>query len=286
MVQHQNHKIKCYYQFKSGETETQRVPTCPRIERVSCLPHRGGRGAAESLQMAWTFFSRTRFGSIRLGLPVPSAVVSSEHEFAALKARVCQLRGTAGSGSRRRVSHAALGSLQVPRLHHPYFPSTHSQLQGPQGPFLCPPSLGLGSRASWPFSEAIKAPILQTQLCQPSAPCPSPVSAHCHVPRLPGSGCLCRVQGLQRGSACLGPHPRVWESGAGVQKLEGHVSSHCDCDWRSVRKGPGLTGAGGELVIELGEERGRFCFLNLGHGLSFVTGWRCWWGGVGERSGN
>ena len=110
-------------------------------------------------------------------------------------------------------------------LPPPYFPSHPQSAAGAlRSPFLCPPSLGLGSCASWPFSEAIKAPILQTQLCQPSAPCPSPVSAPLPRPHGTGSRCLCSAQGLREDPSCLGPHPRVWESGAGVQEA-GRISS-------------------------------------------------------------
>ena len=104
-------------------------------------------------------------------------------------------------------------------LPPPYFPSHPQSAAGAlRSPFLCPPSLGLGSRASWPFSEAIKAPILQTQLCQPSAPCPSPVSAPLPRPHGTGSSCRPYTRWVDDGPCVLGqvlqgysPPPHVRE---------------------------------------------------------------------------
>ena len=113
----------------------------------------------------------------------------------------------------------------------PYFPSHPQAAAGAlRSPFLCPPSLGLGSHASWPFSEAIKDRILQTQLCQPSAPCPSPISAPLPCPHGTGSRCLCNVQGLREEPSCLGPHPESGKVGAGVPEAgrTSSLSSHCD----------------------------------------------------------
>lgn len=131
----------------------------------------------------------------------------------------------------------------------PYFPSHPQSAAGAlRSPFLCPPSLGLGSHASWPFSEAIKAPILQTQLCQPSAPCPSPISAPLPCPHGTGSRCLCNVQGLREEPSCLGPHPGLGKWGQVFQKLEGQALSVATVtDWQSSEEGPGLRGDGGEL---------------------------------------
>lgn len=141
---------------------------------------------------------------------------SSEHE------SLCAAkRGSVSSGGELASAHAAGSSRSVvqpeafptrPSLlspQHPTSPPTAAALscRSPQSPPALP--AGLGARFL-PLSEAVKAPILQSQLCQrPAAPQPP-----CTAPRQ-RTRCLHSAQGLGEGLCCLGPHPQVWDSGAG-----------------------------------------------------------------------
>ena len=254
---------------------------------MSCLSPSGvGEGQRAACKWHGLFFRE-------LGLEVLRVEASSSFSCGVLWTRVCSPRseGPSAQGGQLAPAHVA-GSLAQrcqlagPRAVSPppYFPCQPQSAAGAlRSPFLRPPSLGLGSRASRPLSEAIKAPILRTQLCQPSALCPSPSQPHSHVPmaRDPGARAMCRAS--ERNQAAWAPTPKSGKVGAGVQDAgrTSSLSNHCDCDWQSSEEGPGLTGDGGSWDAGTWRGEGRFCFLNLGHGLSFVLDGGYWRGGGG-----
>ena len=185
--------------------------------------------------------------------------------------------GTVGSCSRRRVSPAALGSLQVPALS----PTTLRPLpptvscRSPQEPIPVPSLPRAGVPCFLALFRSYQSPYSPNTAVPAFSAVPVPrLSPTATSPRH-------RVQvpvqcaGPQRGSKLPGPPPpRLGKWGRCSRSWKDKLSSHCDCDWRSSEEGPGLTGAGGELRCWNLGRRGEILFPELRSWPQLCPGWR------------